>query len=81
MAQASVTFTLTVNQQAALVISGPSVGAVGQPIEIDAVGSGGITPYVYSETGLPPGMSIDPATGKMTGTPTAAGTYTITASF
>jgi hypothetical protein len=80
MAQASVTFTLTVNSQAALVITGPSQGAVGQPLEVDATGSGGITPYVYTATDLPPGMSIDSATGKMTGTPTTAGTYSVTVS-
>lgn len=37
---------------------------------------GGRTPYVFSTAGtLPPGMTLDPATGTITGTGTAAGTY------
>ncbi|MBD9437279.1 putative Ig domain-containing protein [Pseudoxanthomonas sp. PXM03] len=32
----------------------------------------------YSATGLPPGLSFDPATRNITGTPTTAGTYTVT---
>ena len=34
----------------------------------------------YSATGLPPGLSINPATGLISGTPTTAGTYNVTAS-
>jgi hypothetical protein len=32
----------------------------------------------YSATGLPPGLSIDPVTGLITGTPTTAGGYSVT---
>ncbi len=32
----------------------------------------------WTATGLPPGLSIEPATGNITGTPTAAGTYSVT---
>ena len=38
------------------------------------VATGGITPYTWSASGLPPGLSID-TTGKIVGTPTTAGSY------
>jgi hypothetical protein len=42
-------------------------------------GTGGLTPYVWSDGGtLPPGLSLNSATGQITGTPTLAGTYTVT---
>ena len=41
-------------------------------------GFGGVPPYVYSLSGVPPGLTFDPATRTLSGTPTAAGTYTIT---
>src|SRR5262249_36601654 len=44
--------------------------------------SGGTGSYSWSATGLPNGMSIDPATGAISGTPTATvtnGTVTVTA--
>jgi len=40
--------------------------------------SGGTPPYSYSATGLPAGLSINAGTGAVTGTPTAAGSYTPT---
>jgi hypothetical protein len=39
--------------------------------------SGGVSPYTFSISGgaLPPGLSVNTATGAITGTPTSAGTY------
>jgi streptogramin lyase len=43
-----------------------------------AATTGGAAPYTWTATGLPPGLSIDAATGAITGTPTTAAAYTIT---
>ena len=60
--------------------SGPLVGAVGTPIHIQVAASGGafVTPYTWSATGLPPGVSIASNadnTGTIYGTPTQSGVY------
>lgn len=49
-----------------------AVGTVFSTYTITATGS----PTSYSATNLPPGLSLNPLTGQITGTPTAAGTYT-----
>jgi hypothetical protein len=45
------------------------------------VASGGVGPYTYSiiSGSLPPGLTLNPSTGAVTGTPTAAGTFDFTA--
>jgi len=40
--------------------------------------TGGVGTITFNATSLPPGLSIDPATGAITGTPTADGTFTVT---
>ncbi|MCY0932600.1 Ig-like domain-containing protein, partial [Streptomyces sp. H27-H1] len=40
--------------------------------------TGGTSPYTFTATGLPPGLNIQSRTGEVYGTPTAAGTYTLT---
>ncbi|MBE5322362.1 putative Ig domain-containing protein, partial [Pedobacter sp. MR2016-19] len=39
--------------------------------------TGGTTPYTYSATGVPPGLTFNPSTRAITGTPTIPGTYSI----
>ncbi|MCB1227926.1 MAG: putative Ig domain-containing protein, partial [Verrucomicrobiales bacterium] len=41
--------------------------------------SGGTAPYTWTATGLPAGLSIDSGTGAISGTPTADGSATISA--
>jgi hypothetical protein len=49
----------------------------GDPYVIDVTASGGTAPYNFSVSSgtLPLGLSLDPATGRLSGTPEAAGTY------
>ena len=70
-----------------------SKAAVGPPVISSATTANGVlaspfsyqiaattAPTLYGATGLPAGLSPNPATGLISGTPTAAGTYTVTLS-
>jgi hypothetical protein len=49
---------------------------VNQPLITGVKAVGGRTPYTFSTAGtLPPGLTLDPAGGKLTGAPTTAGRY------
>ncbi len=73
-ATASTSYPLAVNAQ--LAVSGPATmpaGVVGVPYSSTVTATGGTTPYAWSATGLPPGLTINPTSGAITGTPKAPG--------
>jgi hypothetical protein len=57
-----------------LVAASTAKGYVGVPLSVNAGAAGGST---YSATGLPSGLGISATTGLITGTPTAAGSYSV----
>ena len=59
---------------------GNKSGTVGSAIaSFTLSASGGTAPYTWSATGLPAGVTIGSTTGTVSGTPTTAGTYNVTA--
>jgi alpha-tubulin suppressor-like RCC1 family protein len=70
--------TLVVLADLALSTSALPGGEAGMHYSAQAQATGGAPPYRWSASGLPPGLSIDPATGAISGTPAAGGSYTPT---
>jgi hypothetical protein len=75
----SVTFPWAVNKK--LTVTAPAAktstrGARINPANLTA--TGGQAPYAWSATGLPPGLSLGPSSGSITGTPTTVGSYPVT---
>jgi hypothetical protein len=57
---------------------GSRTGTVGTATSLQLSASGGTSPYTWTATGLPTGLSISSG-GLISGTPSAAGTFTVTA--
>lgn len=75
MAQ-KITTTLVIASQLTLAAPPPS-GLVGVPYSFSLQVSGGTPPYIFTSSGLAPGLSMD-GNGNISGTPTAGGSGTIT---
>ena len=61
-----------------MVSGSPAGGTVGTAyLDKSIAVSGGTSPYTVTATGLPPGLTIK-SSGTISGTPSAAGTYTPT---
>ena len=80
--QVTATVTLKVAAEPTLAVStrAPVKGTVAQPYTAGIGYSGGLGPYTWSITSgaLPPGLTLDPGSGMVTGTPTTAGSYPVT---
>ena len=75
---ANKTFPVTINPVLSITTTSLLNGVVGTAYTGGTlVAAGGTTPYAWSATGLPAGLSINPNTGAITGTPTAAGAASI----
>ncbi|HEY7256650.1 MAG TPA: putative Ig domain-containing protein [Solirubrobacterales bacterium] len=70
----SANHTLAVIADLAVTSSALPSGQVGVPYGATASAEGGTAPYAWQASGLPAGLSIDPASGKIDGTPNDAGT-------
>src|SRR5262249_31907875 len=71
--------TCTASGALALANPGSRTSTVGTATSLTLSATGGTTPYTFSATGLPPGLSINASSGVISGTPTTAGTSSVTA--
>ncbi|NYF77947.1 Ig-like domain repeat protein [Granulicella arctica] len=71
---------LAITSASAALINSPSTanGTVGAPFSFTITSA--ILPATYGATALPPGLSLNASTGIISGIPTSAGNYTVTAS-
>ena len=76
-------YTLTVNpsnlnpSNLAITASALPSGTVNQPYSAALSASGGATPYTWTATGLPQGLTLNSATGVISGQPTRAGSSSV----
>jgi len=77
---ATTAITLTVTAGPALSFPAPPSGEATAPYVATLAVSGGTGPYTWSVTSgsLPAGITLDPSTGALSGTPTTAGTSSFT---
>lgn len=79
----STAFTVTIGPALSITTTTPlPQGSVGAPYSTTLAATGGTPPYFWSvladRGALPPGMTLEASTGKLSGTPTTAGSYAFT---
>ena len=79
-ATASKDFSLRILPGLAVTSARPANGAFGAPYSHTLTASGGAAPYSWAVTAgaLPPGLTLDPASGVIAGTPSGAGVFDFT---
>lgn len=70
----SAAFTLAQTADLAVLNATLPAGQVGVPYAAEASSAGGVGGNAWSAAGLPPGLSLDPLSGRIAGTPVLAGT-------
>src|SRR6266536_5688100 len=65
------TYTLTVVEKLNIPVPPTPKSEVGQAFQLKLAATGGRAPYQWTAEGLPPGFTLDPATGTISGTPEA----------
>jgi len=77
--KATAAYNLTVTAALTLTPGALPDGVTGTnyPAQIIPAATGGTGPYLYAATNLPPGLTFDPTTRAITGTPTQTGSYNI----
>ncbi|HAM45800.1 MAG TPA: hypothetical protein DCM67_12365 [Propionibacteriaceae bacterium] len=74
----SETFALTIGPAVSISTTSLTSAVVDTAYSVTLAGAGGTTPYTWSATNLPTGLSVASSTGVISGTPTTAGTKTVT---
>ena len=77
---AQVSFTWTITNTVSVTNPGDQTSASGSavaPLAIAASDSSGVATLTFATSTLPAGLSLDPSSGVITGTPTTAGSYAV----